>query len=77
MSVKEGERLARFLIYFSSAKNLTRCINFDVFLTVHLGIFVLVINQLDAQNFCFTVGLFHASTCTRRPLTGVMIPEAV
>jgi len=26
-------------------------------------IFILVINQLDAQNFCFTVSLFHASTC--------------
>jgi len=36
---------------------------FDVLLTVHLSIFVLVINQLDAQNFCFTVSLFHASTC--------------
>ena len=24
--------------------------------------FILVINQLDAQNFCFT-SLFHASTC--------------
>ena len=22
-----------------------------------------VINQLDANNFCFTVSLFHASTC--------------
>jgi len=22
-----------------------------------------VINQLDAQNFCFTISLFHASTC--------------
>ena len=31
--------------------------NFDVLLTVRLGIrvFVSVINQLDAQNFCFTV----------------------
>jgi len=37
--------------------------NFDVLLTVHLSIFILVINQLDAQNFCFTVSLFHASTC--------------
>jgi len=27
---------------------------FDVLLTVHLSIFILVINQLDAQNFCFT-----------------------
>ena len=34
-----------------------------VLLTVHLGIFILVIKQLDAQNFCFTISLFHASTC--------------
>ena len=26
-------------------------------------IFISVINQLDAQNFCFTISLFHASTC--------------
>ena len=25
--------------------------------------FISVINQLDAQIFCFTVSLFHASTC--------------
>jgi len=31
-------------------------------LTVHLSIFISVINQLDAQNFCFT-SLFHACTC--------------
>jgi len=36
---------------------------FDVLLTVHLSIFILAINQLDAQNFCFTISLFHASTC--------------
>jgi hypothetical protein len=36
---------------------------FDVLLTVHLNIFILVINHLDAQNFCSTVSLFHASTC--------------
>ena len=37
---------------------------FDVLLTVlHLGIFISVINQLDAQNFGFTISLFHASTC--------------
>jgi len=28
---------------------------FDVLLTVHLSIFISVINQLDAQNFCFTI----------------------
>ena len=45
-------------------------ITFDVLLTVHLSIFISVINQPDAQNFCFTTSVFHAST-------GVMIPEAV
>ena len=40
-----------------------KIINFDVLLTVHLSIFILVICQLDAQNFCFTISLFHASTC--------------
>jgi len=36
----------------------------DVLLTVlHLSIFISEINQLDAQNFCFTISLFHASTC--------------
>ena len=35
---------------------------FYVLLTVHLGIFILAINQLDAQSFCFTISLFHAST---------------
>jgi len=28
-----------------------------------LIIFISVINQLDAQTFCFTISLFHASTC--------------
>jgi len=36
---------------------------FDVLLTVHLSIFISVINLLDAQKFCFTISLFHASTC--------------
>jgi len=34
-------------------------IKFDVLLTVHLSIFNSVINQLDAQNFSFTISLFH------------------
>jgi len=33
------------------------------FLLVKFLILNSVINQLDAQNFCFTVSLFHASTC--------------
>ena len=40
-----------------------KAISFDGLLTVHLSIFVSVINQDDAQNFCFTISLFHASTC--------------
>jgi len=41
---------------------------FDVMLTVHLNIFISVINQLDTQNFCFTISLFHASTCFEHSL---------
>ena len=37
--------------------------NFDILLTVHLSTFISVINQLDAQNVCFTISLFHVSTC--------------
>ena len=36
---------------------------FDVLLTAHISIFISVLNQLDAQNFCFTISIFHASTC--------------
>jgi len=36
---------------------------FYVLLTVNLSIIISVINQLDAQNFCFTISLFHAPTC--------------
>jgi len=28
------------------------------------SLFILVINQLDAQNFCFTMSLFHAFILT-------------
>jgi len=34
-----------------------------IILTVPYIFFISVINQLDAQNFCFTISLFHASTC--------------
>jgi len=42
--------------------DITPSLNFEVLLTVHFSIFVSVINQLDAQNFCLTISLFHAST---------------
>jgi hypothetical protein len=32
-------------------------------LRVRNEILVSVINQIDVQKFCFTLGLFHASTC--------------
>jgi len=37
-------------------------IYFDVLLIVHLSI-ILVINQLNAQHFCFTISLVYASIC--------------
>jgi len=50
--------------------------------------FISVINQLDTQNFCITISLFHASTCFEHMCSssggqncvtpiGVMVPEAV
>ena len=45
-----GRELIRFL---SNRREITVRINFDVSLTVHLSIFILVINQLDAQNLFY------------------------
>jgi len=49
--LRKGEHIIIFDLY-----------TFEVLLTVHLSIFISVINQLDAQNVCFTISLFHAST---------------
>jgi len=40
-----------------------RILFFYVLLTVYLSLFISVINQLDTQNFCFTISLFRASIC--------------
>jgi len=40
----------------------TAVLNFDVLLTVHLSI-ILVINQLNAQILVFIISLLYASTC--------------
>jgi len=60
-------KLTCFLMHNVSTRCLSFCIrvlvSFDVLLIVHLSIFISVINQLNAQNFCFTISLFHASTC--------------
>jgi len=47
-------RLLTCYVYFFCFYNL---------LPVYLSIFISVINQHDAQRFCFTISLFHASTC--------------
>jgi len=36
--------------------------HFSVTPVIIIRIFISVINQLDAQNFSFTISLFHAST---------------
>ena len=46
---------------FASSSKLYK--NFNVLLTVHLSIFISVINQFDAQNVYFTISLFRAFTC--------------
>ena len=57
---------------------------FNVLLTVHLSIFILVINQLDAQNlfynkFISCLYMFRAPCAHCQDVTpiGVIIPEAV
>ena len=51
------------IIFTQVAKaDITQYKSFDVLLTVHLSMYILVINQINAQN-CFTISLFHASTC--------------
>jgi len=51
------------ITHYCFINKVKRELNFDVLLTVHLSIFISVNNQLDAQHFCFTIRLFHASTC--------------
>ena len=46
------------MVFVSNGKTKFLC----VLLTVHLSIFISVINQLDEQNFLFTISLFHVST---------------
>ena len=43
-------------------KKYTICIETSI-VNQHLQAFISVINQPDAQNVCFTISLFHASTC--------------
>jgi len=37
--------------------------------------FILVINQLDTQNVCFTISLFHVSTCFEHHVIIIMRSE--
>ena len=40
-----------------------------------IGLFILVINQLGSQTFCFTISLFHASTCFEHYVLIIMRSE--
>jgi len=40
-------------------------------------IFISVINQIDAQNFCFTISLFHASTCFEHHVLIISSPLSI
>ena len=66
-NVKTGEGASKrgifkfsssLIYYFKNPLNVSNKINPKQSLT-----FISVINQLDAQNFCFTISLFHAPTC--------------
>jgi len=50
---------------------------FDVLLTVHLSIFILVINQLDAQNFVlqyvYFMPLHVLSTCVHHQKVKILL----
>jgi len=50
--------------------------NLFVLLTVHLSTFILVINQLDAQNLFYN-NFISCLPCTGRPPIVLMMPEAV
>ena len=52
---------------FSTHESQRLYTNFDVLLTVHLSIFIIVINQLDAQNFCFTISFISCLYMLRAP----------
>jgi len=62
-----ADRLGYSRFSYASTPDVLKCVrcnavNFDVLLTARLSIFISVY-AVDAQNFCFTISLFHASTC--------------
>jgi len=55
---KKLSMTAANLCYLMISKCIYTYSYFDVLLTMHFSIFILVINQFDAQNFFFTISLF-------------------
>ena len=51
-----------YTLSFAVEKNCVYCAVRTEYLN-RITFFISIINQLDAQNFCFTQSLFHASTC--------------
>ena len=65
---KEPEMTVLMLLLMTMMMMMTVLVSFDVLLTaLHLSIFSSVINQLDAQNFCFTISLFRSLYMFRAP----------
>ena len=44
--------------YDHNTSSTVKCFFFGVLLTVHLSVYISAINELDAQNFRFTISLF-------------------
>jgi len=64
---KFDELIYEFIMKYCEHNN--SCLFFDVLRTVHLSIFILVINQLDAHNLFYSkfyfMPLYVSSTCAR------------
>ena len=52
-----------FLLVMSILETPAVCLNSNLTSITRSCMFISVVNQLDAQNFCFTISLFHTSTC--------------
>ena len=59
--IKEVIKLIKMSKLFSKHNSVS--FFFDFLLAVYLSIFIMVINELDEQNCCFTISLFQAFTC--------------
>ena len=57
----DHEKMQPCDILYLVSGSATNISTFDVLLIVNLSLFISVINQLNAQHFCFTISLFHVN----------------